>query len=416
MTIALPIVQLIGFSMLAIIYGGFGSPTPDDINTTELLVLISLCLVIGIKGLTSPLTIFKVLPTLKKKTQHPIFWLYLLFLWGTLTSIATGLFYGQPVYMVIRDYAGFLMLCAPIFFLPYIRDQQTSSALQYTIITVALLFALRVIYDTDTNDTGHANALYLSISPTILFAGCFLLMNTLYFLCLHSQHNQKMSVTKKILLIVSSAAGTFLIADIMFASQMRAGIGALLISAIALNLWAIIFRPRRALLLIMYLGITLITTQEFWQPLINVLWDKQQTVNFNLRSEELTAVTKEIDHSLVNQLIGLGWGAGIESPSSKGNVVNFTHSLFSSLWLKTGSVGVLLMVACLLSIMIQLARTLKLNNPQNIILAVALILCISINILLYGGYKSLGFGLCLTLLISLCFTEETRPNLRHPIA
>ena len=104
----------------------------------------------------------------------------------------------------------------------------------------------------------------------------------------------------------------------------------------------------------------------------------------------------------MNQLIGLGWGAGFESPSSAGLMVNFTHNLFSSLWLKTGGIGVVLMFMVVFSAFHRILRTIPIQDDKKISLCLALSLCLLVNMLLYGGYKSLGFGLCLTLLISLC--------------
>ena len=194
----------------------------------------------------------------------------------------------------------------------------------------------------------------------------------------------------------------------------------MVISTALLIAWSIIYRPKRLPILIIIITlISLLSHNQWtdkWHQYVTPLLDKQQTVGLNLRGEELSAVTNELDNVLSNHIWGLGWGAGIESPSSQGNVVNFTHNLFSSLWLKTGSIGVCLMLAFLITLGIQFMKNLKLNAPHPIILFLSLFLCLSINMLLYGGYKSLGFGLCLTLFVSICFSEEKHENSKHSIA
>ena len=75
-------------------------------------------------------------------------------------------------------------------------------------------------------------------------------------------------------------------------------------------------------------------------------------------------------------------------------MVNFTHNLFTSYWLKTGLIGVCLLAVYLFRLgwgWIGLLR----GGP---VLGVALAVPLMIDIVLYASFKSLDFGLILVIL------------------
>jgi len=74
--------------------------------------------------------------------------------------------------------------------------------------------------------------------------------------------------------------------------------------------------------------------------------------------------------------------------------VNFTHSLLTSYWLKTGLCGLALVLLYLFRLGIVLARLM----PAQPLLAAAIAGPLLIDISLYASFKSLDFGLVLLLI------------------
>ncbi|MBL4589003.1 MAG: hypothetical protein JKY11_02850, partial [Alphaproteobacteria bacterium] len=259
-------------------------------------------------------------------------------------------------------------------------------------------------------DTGEIGVLYLSISPEILFTACYAVMILISLLFLYKDLNdtgRTHLIGIRSLKIIGSSILTLITLYVLYTSQMRAGIGAVVISLTLLNIWIFLYRPKRFFIIALAGTTTLFILIDPLLTILTPLIEKQHLVGFNQRFEEFNAVSQQMGSSAINHMIGLGWGAGIESPASAGMYVNFTHNLFSSLWLKIGIIGVTLMLIFVTSSFIHLFNALSFKRLTPLILAIALLLCLSINMLLYGGYKSLGFGLCFTLLLSLCFSQET---------
>ncbi len=385
--------------LLGSIYGIFGSSSPDQLSWVECSVFIILMISVGVQGIITPFRNVQTIP-------RPLFWLFLLFIWGTAMGVGMALIHGQNLNWIVRDYASFLMLCLPLFFFYHFSKKDFLKNFQYLIFGIGTLFSLRVIKNlhekNGQSDTGEIGALYLSISPEILFTACALSMMFLYFIFLSG--NTK--IIQKVSFVCCTLLLTFFSTYVLYRSSMRAGIGAVFFSLSAMSLWAIIYRPKKSVMLAMIGIVSLVVFQDLLLDKLTPLFEKQREVGLNQRFEEIFVVSQELGSSPITHMIGLGWGAGIESPSSAGLYVNFTHNLFSSLWLKTGLVGVILMMAFCVSTLRSLSQRVSLKNHHSFILLTALILCLSVNMLLYGGYKSLGFGLCLTLLLSLCFSEE----------
>ena len=72
---------------------------------------------------------------------------------------------------------------------------------------------------------------------------------------------------------------------------------------------------------------------------IEALWNKTRLHGGNMRLAEWRAVLDVIGNNLPSTLFGTGWGGTFSSPAVAEIRVNFTHSLLSSLLLKTGLVG-----------------------------------------------------------------------------
>jgi hypothetical protein len=113
-----------------------------------------------------------------------------------------------------------------------------------------------------------------------------------------------------------------------------------------------------------------------------------------MRWQEASVVMRSLAESPVFVLFGKGWGATVASPAVGGMTVNFTHSLFTTYWLKTGITGVL-MVLYYLSSLGLLLPGIFFRNPM---MALALAGPFLIDITLYASFKSLDFGILLLLM------------------
>lgn len=401
-SLSLSYIQKLGILSLALIYGSFGSPSPEFIGLAEVIILLAIIFAMGVQGVYNALN---VAATVKLK-DSPLIWLFLLFLWGTIIGGGVGFLSGNSFGWIIRDYISFIFLCLPLFFIPYISSQDFGRKVMAAILCIGGLFSIRVLIN-EVSDTGEIGALYLSISPEVLFMACFATMASVYY-CLGVDKAPSDNIYRKIGRNVSCPLIAMLGGAVLYQSIMRAGLAAMVICFLVFLGWMVIYRPKKLLLLGPIITVLIIM---FFDPLLGIIQpalDKHNTVGGNLRFEELKAVSDQIGSGVLQQFIGLGWGAGIDSPSSNGMFVNFTHGLLPSLWLKTGVVGVALMVAFILSVVKACVFNMKLAQPKYIMLFTALMFTISINMTLYGGYKSLGFGLCLTLLVNM--SQILKPN------
>ena len=121
---------------------------------------------------------------------------------------------------------------------------------------------------------------------------------------------------------------------------------------------------------------------------------KSDLVGANMRFEEWAAVWGEISAHPLTLLFGQGWGASFSSPAVADINVNYTHSLLSSMLLKLGLTGFVLCGAYICGLLYALMRIFRSNE----IIVMAIVAPILIDVFLYAAFKSLDFGLLLTLI------------------
>jgi hypothetical protein len=113
-----------------------------------------------------------------------------------------------------------------------------------------------------------------------------------------------------------------------------------------------------------------------------------------MRFQELETVWGDVTRSAASALFGNGWGASIKSPAVGGLSVNYTHNLVSAALLKSGMIGAALLCLYLFLLGTSFFSLVR----QRPVLALALFWPFVIDIFLYASYKSLDFGLILTLI------------------
>lgn len=131
---------------------------------------------------------------------------------------------------------------------------------------------------------------------------------------------------------------------------------------------------------------------------------KQLAVGSNAKLAEWSAVLSTLQTDLGSTLFGIGWGGTFHSPIS--DKARFTHSLLSFYLLKSGIVGLIVLVGLLVNLVYKILSTNVSSQVSRIEQRIMLVACISslaIGILFEPSYKMLSYGvilglLCLTLL------------------
>lgn len=374
------------FLVLAVIYGLWGSPTPQHFGWVEIVVGLSLMMAI---------TPGRALQSLIKRPD--ISWLLAgqaLLFYGLTIPVLGGLMAGHDPGLILRDVIPFLFLLLPFFMADWRNDSVPAKKLVVAaVVFIGVAYGARVF----SGGPGH-DPLYLSIAPTVVFAAIYLagLAGQVLF----------RSINLKSFIM---AAWLMALALLPFAAMiMTVQRASLTLSALALGVlfllvcWRNPLRAAGPALLIVAMLI-------LFGPVVGAVYDslllKQGLVGTNMRVQEAAAVFDAVGHSVWQVFFGKGWGATIASPAVGGVTVNYTHSLLTTYWLKTGMAGVFLLVLYLYGICAPLVRLLG-KNP---LLAAALAVPVAIDAILYASFKSLDFGLILLLI---AMWAEPRPRLR----
>ena len=184
----------------------------------------------------------------------------------------------------------------------------------------------------------------------------------------------------------------------------RASVGVVILYAAYFLFWGLRRRPWRAIIPLVLLTVLIVAAWPVVGEILHSMLQKTQAVGINARGLEAMAVFNRMTGSSLAVLFGRGWGASIASPAVGGLTVNFTHSLLTTYWLKTGLCGLVLVLYYLY----RLARLLTPIARTYPLLAGAMALPLAIDVTLYATFKSLDFGLML-LLLTVWAQAERRP-------
>lgn len=128
--------------------------------------------------------------------------------------------------------------------------------------------------------------------------------------------------------------------------------------------------------------------------LAGLLTWKTQLVGVNTRLAEIQGVLAQLAHDPAAILAGFGWGHLWPNPAAGLASVGYTHNAVTYLWLKTGLIG--LLAAGVAVIGPALAGWARLWR-QDRDLALALAAALGTGSLIHADFKTLGFGLLVTL-------------------
>jgi hypothetical protein len=368
-----PSVQSYCLSMAMIVYGVFSSPTPDAIGVPEIIMAILLCLS------------FRLIA----ESSRTLSWVVL----GYGVSIPTlvAMINGNNPSDMIRDIIPFFYLMMTVFLgwiaLTYPQRFLMCLAGIGIIFSVRTILAYQQIILTPAlwGQGPPADLLYLANSPEVLFSALY---------CISEGGRNMMSGGSMKGIVIAMLSILPIIA--MALMTQRAGVGAVMIYIFIAVCFVTYHRPKWGMIFGLLLLVGGVAVWPVFEPVLFLLRQKTEIVGLNARTQEWSAVLTILSDGWSNLLFGEGWGGRIENPAVGGLNVNYTHSLVSSLLLKTGVVGAIsILTVCLWPVVRSLKGQLTQKPKFDLAIMGAALFPLLISVFLYASYKSLGFGLIL---------------------
>ncbi|MCI5060815.1 MAG: hypothetical protein MRY79_07070 [Alphaproteobacteria bacterium] len=293
---------------------------------------------------------------------------------------------------------GFIFLCLPLFLYDALKEKPNvgdpasfAPAFFLTaLLGVAFVFALRVLWPDLPIFSGTVELLYLANSPLVMMGGLYLCMLSALYLY------QKLTL-KSVLCALSCLLVALIFWMAMAQDVQRAPFVALGLSIILLGVIGMVRAPRRMVGPVLFGSLLTVLIVYAGFDILEKIIHKTTHMGLNMRLQELMAIWEVLSVSWVGLLFGQGWGASFASPAVGNLYVTYSHSLLSYMFFKTGLIGLALTCLFLFEIGKQLFR-LFCRNP---VLANALFWALIIPVFFYASYKSLDFGLLLTLILLL---------------
>lgn len=366
-----------------VLYGALGSPTPDRPGMVEAAV--------------GALLIFAAGPDIARRipacfSLHAPGWAlagWAFFLYAVTVPVAVALMHDRTIGNILRDFVFLIFFLIPLWLGPLIQARANGKIwLRALLLWIGIAFSVRTILpglNAKLPGVDLSGPLYLAVAPSVLFAAFYLAGRTFDRA---ARGGLRPDSLVKIGISGALACAPFLA---LVLTLQRISLVALAACLIVWSVLLIVRTPRRAVLPALMIGLALFFGAGALGALIEAITLKTALVGVNSRFGEALIAIDSLSENFGTALLGLGWGATIPSPATAGVPVNFTHSLVTLLWMKTGLVGLALAGFYVTGIAARLVRGLR-SDP---VLALALTFPIAIDLFLYASYKSLDFGLVL---------------------
>jgi hypothetical protein len=363
---------LAAFMAAVVVYACFSAPTPDVLSWAEICVLGGL----GVAAITGGFS---------KEILHQTWFkpLALLLVYGMVVGSVCGVLSGAAAADMARDMIGFMALAVPLVFYGLFQTPRRQKYLLIALLFIGLAFSCRYLWSLEIiMPVGGHDFLYLANSPLVPFAATWLLLQGCFI-----EPNKKRAGFFVILSLIPIMA--------MAGMMQRATLALLCVAWLGFLAHALIKQPRRAFIVLSVCAVLLALSWPVVMGVFDALVDKTNAVGLNTRDAELKALLATQSQSPLTAAFGAGWGSVFQSPAVGGQWVRFSHSFLSSLWWKTGWVGLILGIVAISSLVKYAYTRLK---GQGVLFC-ALVLPLIPALFLYGSYKSLCFGLLLLGLI-----------------
>lgn len=355
-------------------YGVLSSPTPDSIGVAEILVGLLLCLSL------------RVIPQGQTNIS------FLVLGYGLSIPLVLALINGHQMADIVRDMIPFFYLVIPVFLL-WVGQHNPERFLNF-FAAIGITFSIRTVLAYQPillnpslwGQGPPADLLYLANSPEVLFSALYCIGQGGRHLLMAGQRAKGICIALLSLIPVVAMA----------LMTQRAGIGAVVIYIVTALCCLTYIRPKWGCALAVLISVFMMATWPVFEPVLLLLMQKTEIVGLNARTQEWAAVTDVVSNGWTNLLFGEGWGGRLENPAVGGLNVNYTHSLVSSLLLKTGIIGTLvILTGCLWPVIKSWRLMLAEKRSADLMILGAALCPFLISVFLYASYKSLGFGLIL---------------------
>lgn len=383
----------LAFIIALLSYSLFSAPFPVKMGIAEILIGGLLVLFVSIPtGLIVMTGGFKLY---QRYHALPI-WLHMgffLLIWWELFN--GGIIQGWNVSDIVRDIIPFVYLFVPLLLLPAMHRSKVNwlQILPWIIAVMGVILSLRFyqVAQISPLDVGKMyyfdNFLYLPYDPCVIFAGIYLPL-----MAVHTwKSNKLISWLGSLMMII----GGFLALGSLMAVAQRAplALAALCFGVYFLAVTRQSFK-KLLLLILLLVGIGFLAQDQI-QNSYQLLVDKQESFGANGKTDELAAVLKETSQSPFTLLFGVGWGGLFHDPAVDNIQVSYTHSAFTFFMLKGGLVGIIIFLSYLFWICRHLLQGFTM---QKLPLILATVVPMFIGLLFQVSYKTLSYGMILTLM------------------
>jgi hypothetical protein len=385
------------FLVLCAVYGAFSSMIPKEFELPELALFLLLLILVPVLGV-----IHGFFPTSKQSAfmvPNNLRVVVFLMLW---IPILVGLFRQNELIDLIRDVLPFLFFLLPIFLFRKLHCNPKAWILVmctgFSFIGVAMTLRHFAQAGASIADIGEQSifgtGISLAFDPAIQFAFPFLFGLAI-----------KMAIERHLL----KASVLFFISLIpLFAILGVVARAPLVLSFFAIGLMVLLgFRNKVVNLIVFALFLLFIVVALAGDNMISrsigLMLLKHENYGVSSRDLEVSAVLQNAD-SFDKIIFGEGWGGLISNPIGDGAMWRFVHNMFAYYFFKQGIVGllgVIIYVAWLSKIYFRSFQKLKNEGGVRLIALLALIPPILGSLFLEVTYKTLIFGLLLSLVIAI---------------
>lgn len=398
------VLGILAFIIALLSYSLFSAPFPVNMGIAEIFIggflVLFVSIPTGLIVMTGGFTLYQ------RYSVVPI-WLHIGFFLLLWCELFNGLIVqGWDITDIIRDIIPCVYIFVPLLLLPAMQRSTVNwlKILPWIISIMGVILSLRFyrVAQISPLDVGKMyffdNFLYLPYDPSVIFAGIFLPL-----MAVHTwKSNSLISWLGSLLMVI----GGFLALGSLMAVAQRAPL------ALAVLCFGVFFlivtrqSIKKLILLILFLVLAGYLAQEQIQSSFQLLSDKQDSFGANGKTEELFAVLKETSQSPITLLFGVGWGGLFHNPAVANIQVSYTHSGFTFFLLKAGIMGIIIFVSYLLWICRHLLHGFTVNKSPIVLACVVPML---IGLLFQVSYKTLSYGIILTLMC-LLFNDRRVKN------
>lgn len=391
---------MMAFLLMSLVYGAASSSSPDKIGVAEMLIGLCLVVIAGLHRVAQ-------LVDIGRGDPLPYGWgvpLYVrvaaLYLFLVPTIYGLLIVRNDPGDFV-RDFIPFVYMLIPLLFIGrYRMDPQ-----RWLLVVIAGLCIVGVGFS--IRFFQGADASLLDIGSRLIFSdnrdNTMQDSASLFFLSFSSCLGLWLLLSGRRLLGCVVLAVAVLPWAVMLASVMRAPV---VITTLAMALtfarW-LSMNGKRGKFGLVFLLFILASGLVLAQPLIDslgkaidLLLMKQQEYGLNGRDMEASAVVDNID-TIAVLLFGEGWGGLIANPIGGGAHWRFVHNMEFYFLFKVGLCGVVAVVAFFYWLA-RMVLKISFRNDLLFLVIVSMLCPLAVAMMLEATYKSLSFGLVLSLL------------------